>query len=73
MLFGFRPTEHVGQDDILRAGWQPALGGSLRALPGRVLNPPQVANLPHNLCRVGLTPAVEGRLGGRTSCGVFGW
>ncbi len=36
----------VGQDGILRAGWQPApvaWGG-----PGRVNNPPQVSNLPHD-------------------------
>jgi len=37
----------VGQDDILRAGWQPALCGLVASFGRRVTNPPQVANLPH--------------------------
>jgi hypothetical protein len=36
----------VGQDGILRVGWQPALAYCLLSYR-RVNNPPQVANLPH--------------------------
>jgi hypothetical protein len=37
----------VGQDGILRAGWQPALYERFASFGRRVTNPPQVANLPH--------------------------
>jgi hypothetical protein len=37
----------VGQDVILRAGCQPAPDASICGRPGRINNPPQVANLPH--------------------------
>jgi hypothetical protein len=36
----------VGQDGILRAGWQPAHVAWFDGA-GRVINPLQVANLPH--------------------------
>jgi hypothetical protein len=39
----------VGQDGILRAGCQPALVGLFTGDSGRVINPPQVANLPHSV------------------------
>jgi hypothetical protein len=39
----------VGQDGILRAGWQPALYGPFSSFGRRVSNPPQVANPSHIL------------------------
>ena len=42
----------VGQDGILRAGWLPAPFGVLVGSSGRVANPPQVNNLPHNFRRI---------------------
>ena len=41
----------VGQDGILRAGWQPALFSPFARGLGRVTNPPQVGNPPHNFGR----------------------
>jgi len=40
-------AEVVGQDGILRAGWQPALYERFASFGRRVINPPQVANLSH--------------------------
>jgi len=37
----------VGQDVILRGGWQPPLFGCARRPGRRIDNPPQVNNLPH--------------------------
>jgi hypothetical protein len=42
-----RSERGVGQDGILRAGWQPAPGGNFANAGRRVTNPPQVANLPY--------------------------
>jgi uncharacterized Zn finger protein len=47
-----QPALIVGQDGILRAGWQPASAGLFTRKGRRVANPPQVANLPHNFCRI---------------------
>jgi hypothetical protein len=38
---------NVGQDGILRNGWQPPLLGSRVKLGGPIDNRPQVTNLPH--------------------------
>ena len=42
----------VGQDDILRAGWQPELDALFIRDSRRVTNPPQVSNLPHSSRRI---------------------
>ena len=50
----------VGQDGILRADCQPALGGLfVYTRSGRVTNPPQVANLPHGAGKAGSFRAAE--------------
>jgi hypothetical protein len=51
---GADPAQIVGQDGILRAGWQPAPAGPFTRGGRRVANPPQVANLPHNCWRIPL-------------------
>src|ERR1019366_4697716 len=48
----FAACRYVGQDGILRAGWQPAPAGPAYKGFRRVTNPPQVASLPHNFCRI---------------------
>jgi hypothetical protein len=51
-----RSLSYVGQDGILRAGWQPALRCFHAAK--RVNNPLQVANLPHKKHPVQVIPNV---------------
>jgi hypothetical protein len=56
MPLSFREAEQpaliVGRDGILHAGWQPAPAGLFTEGSGGLTNPPQVANLPHNFCRI---------------------